>query len=62
MPRPRISAQPMSPAERQARHRAMLRRPNDTQPELPPQGNRERAASSKAGSSSDRVPDAGPQQ
>jgi hypothetical protein len=35
MPRPRIGAQPMSPAERQARHRAMLRRPNDTQPRLP---------------------------
>ena len=35
MPRPRIGAQPMSPAERQARHRAMLRRPNDIQPRLP---------------------------
>ena len=35
MPRPRISAQPMSPAERQARHRAMLHRPNDPQSGLP---------------------------
>jgi len=46
MPRPRIGAVPMTPAERQARRRARLRRDNHTPParRIPPRPKRWAAA------------------